>query len=118
MTTIPAATPAGKAAKVRALLAHVCHSEWRGPKDDLDWAIGQTRALLGEFAGMNEEELAAGGLPNPRDHPGAHTRARSSLLISHPDAAGAPRRWSATRGKGGKPIHAIVSSSRTRPSAA
>ena len=57
MTTIPAATPAGRAAKVRALLAHV-QPEWRGPKDDLDWAIGQTRALLGEFAGMSEEELA------------------------------------------------------------
>ena len=59
MTTIPAATPAGRAAKVRALLTHVCPSEWRGPSDDLDWEIQQARALLGEFAGMGEEELAA-----------------------------------------------------------
>jgi hypothetical protein len=34
--------------------------EWRGPADDLDdWQKEQTRALLGEFAGMSEEELAA-----------------------------------------------------------
>jgi hypothetical protein len=59
MMTIPAATPAGRAAKVRALLVHVC-PEWRGPADDLDdWEKEQTRALLGEFAGMSEAELAA-----------------------------------------------------------
>jgi hypothetical protein len=61
MTTIAAATPAGKAAKVRALLTHVCHDEWRGPSNDLDWEIQQARALLGEFAGMSEEELAMAG---------------------------------------------------------
>lgn len=56
---IPAATHAGRAAKVRALLAHVC-PEWRGPADDLDdWQKEQTRALLGQSAGMTEEELAA-----------------------------------------------------------
>jgi hypothetical protein len=40
---------------------HVCRSdpEWRGPAGDLDWDIQQARALLGQFAGMTEEELAA-----------------------------------------------------------
>jgi hypothetical protein len=61
MRTIPAATPAGRAAKVRALLAHVCPSKWRGPSNDLDWEIQQARALLGEFASMSEEELALAG---------------------------------------------------------
>jgi hypothetical protein len=60
MTTIPAATRTGRAAKVRALLTHVC-PEWRGAADDLDWEIQQARALLGEFAGMSEEELAMAG---------------------------------------------------------
>jgi hypothetical protein len=59
MMAIPAATPAGRSAKVRALLAHVC-PEWRGPADDLDdWQKEQMRALLGELAGMTEDELAA-----------------------------------------------------------
>jgi len=59
MMAIPASTQAGRAAKVRALLTHVC-SEWRGPASDVDnWQIEQVRALLGEFAGMSEEELAA-----------------------------------------------------------
>ena len=35
--------------------------EWRGPKSNLDWEIEQARALLGEFAGMSEEELAMAG---------------------------------------------------------
>jgi hypothetical protein len=61
MTTIAAATPAGRAAKVRALLAHVCPDTWRGPSSDLDWEIQQARALLGEFAGMSEEELTMAG---------------------------------------------------------
>ena len=56
---IPASTQAGRAAKVRALLTHVCPSEWRGPTGPLDWEIQETRALLGEFAGLSEEELAA-----------------------------------------------------------
>jgi hypothetical protein len=56
---IPAATQAGRAAKVRALLMHVCANEWRGPASDLDWDKEQARALLGQFAGVTEEELAA-----------------------------------------------------------
>jgi hypothetical protein len=59
MMAIPASTQAGRAAKVRALLTHVCPSEWRGPTGPLDWEIQETRALLGQFAGMTEEELAA-----------------------------------------------------------
>ena len=59
MMAIPAATQAGRAAKVRALLAHVC-PEWRGPAADVDdWQIEQVLALLGQFAGMSEEELSA-----------------------------------------------------------
>ncbi len=59
MMAIPAATQAGRAAKVRALLMHVC-PEWRGPTRDLDdWQVEQTRALLGQFAGTTEDELAA-----------------------------------------------------------
>jgi hypothetical protein len=59
MMAIPAATPAGSAAKVRALLVHVCTDDWRGPACDLDWDKEQARALLGEFAGMSKEELGA-----------------------------------------------------------
>jgi hypothetical protein len=32
---------------------------WRGRANDLDWHRDMARALLGEFAGMSEEELAA-----------------------------------------------------------
>ena len=59
MMAIPAATQAGRAAKVRSLLKHVCANEWQGPCADLDWDKDQARALLGQFAGMSEEELAA-----------------------------------------------------------
>ena len=59
MMAIPAATQAGRAAKVRALLMHVCPQEWRGPASDLDREVQEARALLGQFAGMSEEELAA-----------------------------------------------------------
>ena len=60
MLAIPAATQAGKIAKVRTLLTFVhTADEWRGPAADLDWEKEQTRALLGQFAGMTEEELAA-----------------------------------------------------------
>jgi hypothetical protein len=58
MMAIPAASQAGRAAKVHALI-HVCASEWRGACDDLDWKEDQARALLGQFAGMTEDELAA-----------------------------------------------------------
>ena len=57
MMKIPATAPAGRAAKVRALLVHVLGSGWRGPEMD-DWGYEQTRALLAEFAGMTEEEIA------------------------------------------------------------
>lgn len=59
MMAIPAATQAGKIAKVRTLLTFVHTEEWRGAAVDLDWEIEHTRALLGEFAGMTEDELAA-----------------------------------------------------------
>jgi hypothetical protein len=61
MRAIPALTQAGRAAKVRALIAHVhaLDDTWKGRSDDLDWGKGLTRALLGELAGMSEDELAA-----------------------------------------------------------
>jgi hypothetical protein len=59
MMAIPATTQAGRAAKVRALLSHVMPKDWRGPARDLDWPAEQGRAVLGEFAGMSAEELAA-----------------------------------------------------------
>jgi len=59
MKAIRATTRAGKIAKMQTLLRFVHDDEWRGPADDLDWEKGETRALLGEFAGMTEDELAA-----------------------------------------------------------
>jgi hypothetical protein len=59
LTAIPATTQAGRAAKVRVLLVYVLGSEWRGTAAKIDdWAIEQARSLLGEFAGMSDEELA------------------------------------------------------------
>lgn len=59
MMAIPAKTQPGRAAKVRALLVHVMGHSWRGPGEPLDWPKEQARALLGEFAGMTADELAA-----------------------------------------------------------
>lgn len=59
MAAIPATTNAGRAAKVRAFVAHVAGSKWRGPADELDWEILWARTLLGEFADMSADELAA-----------------------------------------------------------
>jgi hypothetical protein len=56
MLALPASTQAGRAAKVRTLLANI--RDWRGPGADLDWEIDMMRKLLGEYAGMSEEELA------------------------------------------------------------
>jgi len=53
----PALTQAGRAAKVRVLLADILGDEWRGPDSELDWDIAQARTVLGEFAGMSAEEL-------------------------------------------------------------
>jgi hypothetical protein len=58
LMTTPALTQAGRAAKVRVLLAYIMGDDWRGPEADLDWEIAQVRAVLGEFAGMTSEELA------------------------------------------------------------
>ena len=58
MMSLPATTQAGRAAKVRALLAHVMPDSWRGAAKELDQDNEMARALLGEFAGMSEAELA------------------------------------------------------------
>jgi hypothetical protein len=58
MIALPAHTQAGRAAKVRTLLSYAAGDDWRGPSADLDWEIEAARQLLGEFAGMSEEELA------------------------------------------------------------
>jgi hypothetical protein len=54
----PARTDAGRAAKVRVLLAYM-GDEWRGPHQDLDWHIQHARRLFGQFAGLTEADLAA-----------------------------------------------------------
>ena len=54
----PALTQAGRAAKVRVLLADILGDKWRGPDSELDWDIAQARTVLGEFAGMSAEEIA------------------------------------------------------------
>ena len=59
LMSMPATTQPGRAAKVRALLAHVMRSDWLGPAEELDWDAEWARTLLGEFAGMTAEELAA-----------------------------------------------------------
>jgi hypothetical protein len=59
MREIPARTQAGRAAKVRALIRHVLGDEWRGADEELNWGEGSARSILGEFAGMSAEELAA-----------------------------------------------------------
>jgi hypothetical protein len=59
MMELPATTAVGRAAKVRALLVHVLGDDWRGPAVKLDWHRQKARALLGQFAGMSAEELAA-----------------------------------------------------------
>jgi hypothetical protein len=63
MMSIPTATKAGRAAKVRALLLHVMpnnsdHGIWRGPSDELEYDNRACRQLLAEFAGITEEDLA------------------------------------------------------------
>ena len=55
---IPAATHAGRAANVRALMAHVIPQDWRGEGDVPDWDTKMARALLGEFSGLSAAELA------------------------------------------------------------
>ncbi|SDR64251.1 hypothetical protein SAMN05519103_09579 [Rhizobiales bacterium GAS113] len=62
MWAIPAKTPAGRQAKVKRRLADSKSEPWCGPESgsgcDLDYHIKMVRRLLGEFAGMTEEELA------------------------------------------------------------
>ena len=47
----PALTQAGRAAKVRVLLADILGDKWRGPDSELDWDIAQARTV------MSAEEL-------------------------------------------------------------
>ena len=63
---IPAATQAGCAAKVRTLITYVMQSDWCGPAASLDWDKEMARALLGVFAGVSAEELAAVSNSNSR----------------------------------------------------
>ncbi len=60
MMSIPATTQPARAAKVRALLIHVMGDAGRRSAEDVDaWDKEMMRKLLGEFAGMTEDELAA-----------------------------------------------------------
>jgi hypothetical protein len=58
VVALPTSTQAGRAAKVRTLLAHFTHADWRGPAEDLDWDKDMMRKVLGDLAGISEEELA------------------------------------------------------------
>lgn len=58
LMTTPALTQAGRAAKVRVLLADILGDEWRGPDSELDWDIAQARTVFAEFAGMTAEDIA------------------------------------------------------------
>lgn len=50
MLAIPAITPAGRAAKVEALLAHLDEPEWRQADDEAPWEFRALRSLLHELA--------------------------------------------------------------------
>jgi hypothetical protein len=56
--SIPATTQPGRAAKVRALIVHIMPSAWRGAANKIEWDIERARALLGELAGMSDDEIA------------------------------------------------------------
>jgi hypothetical protein len=58
MRKMAALTDAGRKAKVRAALLCAMGDKWRGPATGLDYHRQVARELLGEFAGMTEEELA------------------------------------------------------------
>ena len=57
----PARTQAGRAAKVRVLLADILADQWRGPANDLDWDIAQARVLFADLAGMRRNSPRFGG---------------------------------------------------------
>jgi hypothetical protein len=59
IVALPAQTQTGRAAKVRTLLSFALGPDWRGAEQDLDYDIALARAVLGEFAGMSPQELAA-----------------------------------------------------------
>lgn len=60
MLSIPATTKQGRAAKVRALFAHVVRDEkWHRADDDTDYDVQMIKALFGEFSGLRPEELVA-----------------------------------------------------------
>ena len=89
LMAIPAATSAGRAAKVRALLTHVCREDWRedwrGPGSKLDWPHEQARALLGEFAGSPRRSWR----PSDR-RPGGRRGALRAALSFCPLVSAAP----------------------------
>jgi hypothetical protein len=59
MFALAAATEAGRRSKVRVALklAHCWRDPWRGSADDLEYSTRVIRGLLGEYAGMTEEEV-------------------------------------------------------------
>ena len=60
MFALSAETERGRRIKVATALrlAHCRHDPWLGPTDELGFGEAIIRGLLGEFAGMSEEELA------------------------------------------------------------
>lgn len=51
--SMPATTPAERAAQVRILLDHVMPASWLGNDEDLDWEVSMARRLLLKFAGLD-----------------------------------------------------------------
>jgi hypothetical protein len=54
-----ATTQAGRSAKVRAFLVLQSGDDWHGPDEEMEWDKSMARSLLGDFAGMSADELAA-----------------------------------------------------------
>jgi hypothetical protein len=73
----PARTQAGRAAKVRVLLADILANQWRGPANDLDWDIAQARVLFADLAGMRRN--------SPRFGVGL------SVVLGGPTTSGCPK---------------------------
>ncbi|MGO4673825.1 hypothetical protein AB4Z40_13095 [Bosea sp. 2YAB26] len=51
--SMPANSPAERAAQVRILLDHVMPASWLGEDEDLDWEVSMARRLLLKFAGLD-----------------------------------------------------------------
>ena len=58
MLAMPATSPAGRAAKVETLLAHLDEPGWRESDDVAGWDVRAVRSLLRELAAASPTSLA------------------------------------------------------------